>query len=95
MQLVKTAQGIRRSASAGGPSTPGRKPPVPPEPNITPSAKKKLWFTPEVGTAELAKELPFSEEPSLLPSNVTHERRRPLWPKRKAKLLPKKPWKTP
>ena len=61
-QLVKTAQGIERSASTGGPSTPGRKPPVPPKPNITPSAKKKLRFTLEVSTAELAKELPFSEE---------------------------------
>ena len=61
-QLVKTAQGIERSTSTGGPSTPGRKPPVPPKPNITPSAKKKLRFTPEVSTAELAKELPFSEE---------------------------------
>ena len=61
-QLVKTAQGIERSASTGGPSTPGRKPPVPPKPKITPSAKKKLRFTLEVSTAELAKELPFSEE---------------------------------
>ena len=63
-QLVKTVQGIERSASTGGPSTPGRKPPVPPKPNITPSAKKNLWFTPSLSTAEMAKELPFSEEPS-------------------------------
>ena len=60
-QLVKTAQGIKQSASPGGPSRPGRKPPVPPNPSITSSAKKKLRFTPEVSTEELAKELPFSE----------------------------------
>ena len=55
-QLVKTAQGIKRSA----PSTSGRKPPVPPKPQLTPSAKKKLKFTPQVSSAELAQELPFS-----------------------------------
>ena len=60
-QLVKTAQGIKRSASPGGPSRPGRKPPVPPKPSITLSAKKKLRFTPQVSTEELAQELPFSE----------------------------------
>ena len=58
-QLVKTAQGIKQSASPGGPSRPGRKPPVPPKPSFTPSAKNKLRFTPEVSTEELAKELPF------------------------------------
>ena len=62
-QLVKNAQGIKRSA----PSTSGRKPPVPPKPQSTPSAKKKLRFTPEVSTAELAQELPFSEEPGARP----------------------------
>ena len=54
-QLVKTAQGIKRSA----PSTSGRKPPVPPKPQLTPSAKKKLKFTPQVSSAVLAQELPF------------------------------------
>ena len=60
-QLVKTAEGIKQSASPGGPSRPGRKPPVPPKPSITLSAKKKLRFTPQVSTEELAQELPFSE----------------------------------
>ena len=61
-QLVKATQGIKQSASPGGPSRPGRKPPVPPKPSFTPSAKKKLKFTPNVSSAELAQELPFSEE---------------------------------
>ena len=39
-QLVKNTQGIKRSAS----STSGRKPPVPPKPQFTPSAEKKLRF---------------------------------------------------
>ena len=38
-----------------------RKPPVPPKPSMTLSAKKKLRFTPQVSTEELAQELPFSE----------------------------------
>ena len=59
-QLVKTAEGIKQSASPGGPSRPGRKPPVPPKASITLSAKKKLRFTPQVSTEELAQELPFS-----------------------------------
>ena len=58
-QLFKTTQDIKQSASPGGPSRPGRKPPVPPKPSVTPSAKKKLKFTPQVSTDELAKELPF------------------------------------
>ena len=108
-QLVKTAQGIERSASTGGPSTPGRKPPVPPKPNITPSAKKKLRFTPEVSTAELAKELPFSEELSDKPwegSALTSAVKRNLRKKeatvakKKGKTIAKKKpwigkWKTP
>ena len=60
MQLVKASQGIKPGTSSTGP----RKPPVPPKPRpkpkITPSAKKKLKFTPEVSSAELAKELPYS-----------------------------------
>ena len=55
-QLVKASQGIKRGTTPGGP----RKPPVPPKPNITPSAKKKLNFTLQVSTQELAQELPFS-----------------------------------
>ena len=61
-QLVKKAQGIKQSASPGGPSRPGRKPPVPPKPSFTPSAKKKLRFTPQVSTEKLDQELPFSED---------------------------------
>ena len=57
-QLVKATQGIKQGSTPTGP----RKPPVPPKPNITPSAKKKLKFTPPLSSAELAKELPFSEE---------------------------------
>ena len=53
-QLVKTAQGIKQSASPGGPSRPGRKAPVPPKPSFTPSAEKKLRLTPKVSTVELA-----------------------------------------
>ena len=67
-QLVKASQGIKPGTSTTRP----RKPPVPPKPKITPSAKKKLKFTPPVGTQELAKELPFSvtygEEPWDTPS---------------------------
>ena len=40
-QFVKTAQGVKQSASPGGPSRPGRKPLVPPKPSFTPSAKKE------------------------------------------------------
>ena len=41
-QLIKTAQGIKQSASPGGPSRPGRKPPILPKPSITPSAKRNF-----------------------------------------------------
>ena len=41
-QLVKASQGIKPGSSSTGP----RNPPVPPKPKITPSAKKKLKFTP-------------------------------------------------
>ena len=54
-QLVKATQGIKQGSTPVGP----RKPPVPPKPNITPSAKKKLKFTPQPSSAELAHELPF------------------------------------
>ena len=57
-QLIKVTQGIKQGTTPGGP----RKPPVPRKPNITPSAKKKLKFTPQVSTQEFAQELPFSED---------------------------------
>ena len=69
-QLVKATQGIKQGSTPGGP----RKPPVPPKPNITPSAKKKLKFTPQVSSAELAHELPFSEEPGTGPWDTPSER---------------------
>ena len=69
-QLVKATQGIKPGTSTTGP----RKPPVPPKPKITPSAKKKLRFTPQVSTKELAQELPFSEEPGTEPWDTPSER---------------------
>ena len=69
-QLVKATQGIKQRTTPGGP----RKPPVPPKPNITPSARKKLKFTPQVSSAELAQELPFSEEPGTGPWDTPNER---------------------
>ena len=69
-QLVKATQGIKPGTSTTGP----RKPPVPPKPKITPSAKKKLRFTPQVSSAELAQELPFSEEPGTEPWDTPGER---------------------
>ena len=41
---------------------------------ITPSARKKLKFTPQVSSAELAQELPFSEEPGTGPWDTPSER---------------------
>ena len=73
-QLVKASQGIKQSASPAGPSRPGRKPRVPPKPIITPSAKKKLKFTPEVSTEELAQELPFSDTYGAEPWDTPSER---------------------
>jgi len=73
-QLVKASQGIKQSASPGGPSRPARKPRVPPKPIITPSAKKKLRFTPEVSTEELAQELPFSDTHGVEPWDTPSER---------------------
>lgn len=73
-QLVKASQGIKQSASPGGPSRPARKPRVPPKPIITPSAKKKLRFTPEVSTEELAQELPFSDTHGAEPWDTPSER---------------------
>ena len=45
-----------------------------PQESITPSAKKKLKFTPQVSSAELAQELPFSEEPGTGPWDTPSER---------------------
>ena len=73
-QLVKASQGIKQSASPAGPSRPGRKPRVPPKPIITPSAKKKLKFTPEASTEELAQELPFSDTYGAEPWDTPSER---------------------
>ena len=101
-QLVKATQGIKQGTPTRGP----RKPPVPPKPNITPSAKKKLKFTTPLSSAELAHELPFSEEvgtgpwdtPServqLIKQSVKREIRKKAagWAK---KALDWKTWKTP
>jgi len=69
-QLVKATQGIKPGTTTGGP----RKPPVPPKPKITPSARKRLKFTPEVSSAELAQELPFSETHGAEPWDTPSER---------------------
>ena len=69
-QLVKATQGIKQRATPSGP----RKPPVPPKPNITPSAKKKLKFTPPLSSAELAQELPFSDTVGTAPWQSPKER---------------------
>ena len=102
-QLVKATQGIKQGSTPGG----SRKPPVPPKPNITPSAKKKLKFTPQVSSAELAKELPFSEDvgptpwdtPSLAVKRKIRQKAKEV-AKKKAKEVAKKAldwktWKTP
>ena len=73
-QLVKATQGMKQSASPGGPSRPGRKPPVPPKPSFTPRAKKKLKFTPQVSTKELAQELPISDTYGAEPWDTPSER---------------------
>ena len=73
-QLVKETQGIKQGTTPGGP----RKLPVPPKPNITPSTKNKIKFTPQVSTQELAQELPFSEEPGTGPWDTPSEREEPI-----------------
>ena len=65
-QLLKATQGIKQGTTPAGP----RKPPVPPKPNITPSAKKKLKFTPQVSSAEL----PFSDTYGVEPWDTPSER---------------------
>ena len=103
-QLVKTAQGIKQSASPEGPSRPGRKLPVLPKPSITPSAKKKLRFAPQVSTEELAQELPFSgaSPPKPLDTPTVAVKRKirkkaAAVAKKRGKCLAKKAleWKTP
>ena len=69
-QLVKATPGIKHGTPTRGP----RKPPVPPRPHITPSAKKKLKFTPQVSSAELAHELPFSDTIGVEPWDTLKER---------------------
>ena len=106
-QLVKATQGMKQSASPGGPSRPGRKPPVPPKPSFTPSAKKKVKFTPQVSTQELAQELSFSEDiapkpwdtPTLAVKRKIRKKAAAV-AKKKGKSLAKKAlewktWKTP
>ena len=94
-------------ASPEGPFRPGRKPPVPPRPSITPSAKKKLQFKPKVSTEELAKELPFLEAYAPKPWNTPSldvkrqiRQKAAAVAKKKGKSLAKKAlewktWKTP
>ena len=69
-QLVKATQGIKQGTPTRGP----RKPPVPPKPRFTPSAKKKLKFTTPLTSEELAHELPFSEEGGTAPWETPKER---------------------
>ena len=69
-QLVKATQGIKQGTPTRGP----RKPPVPPKPKITPSAKKKLMFTTLLSSEELAKDLPFSDTYGVEPWDTPKER---------------------
>ena len=105
-QLVKATQGIKQGTPTRGP----RKPPVPPKPKITPSAKKKLKFTTPttpLSSTELAKELPFSEDvgqkpwdtPSLAIKRKMRQKAKEAAKKKAAGLAKKaldwKSWKTP
>ena len=72
-QLVNATQGIKQGTPTRGP----RKPPVPPKPRFTPSAKKKLKFTTPttpLSSEELAHELPFSEKIGVQPWDTPQER---------------------
>ena len=69
-QLVKATQGIKQGTPTRGP----RKPPVPPKPKITPSAKKKLKFTTPLSSEELAQGLPFSDTYGVEPWDTPQER---------------------
>ena len=101
-QLVKATQGIKQGSTPAGP----RKPPVPPKPNITPSAKKKLKFTPQVSSADLAEGLPGTSTSTSISSTLSPAIKRKLRKKasevakKKAaglakKALDWKSWKTP
>ena len=101
-QLVKATQGIKQGSTPAGP----RKPPVPPKPNITPSAKKKLKFTPQVSSADLAEGLPGTSTSTSISSTLSPAIKRKLRKKasevakKKAaglakKALDWKTWKTP
>ena len=101
-QLVKATRGIKQGSTPSGP----QKPPVPPKPNITPSAKKKLKFTPQVSSADLAEGLPGSStststSSTLSPAIKKHLRKKAAAvAKKKAaglakKALDWKTWKTP
>ena len=101
-QLVKATKGIKQGSTPAGP----RKPPVPPKPNITPSAKKKLKFTPQVSSADLAEGLPGTSKSTSIYSTLSpvikkHLRKKAAevakkkgksWAK---KALDWKSWKTP
>ena len=69
-QLVKATQGIKQGTPTRGP----RKPPVPPKPRFTPSAKKKLKFTTPLSSEELAQDLPFSDTYGVEPWDTPQER---------------------
>ena len=101
-QLVKATQGIKQGSTPTGP----RKPPVPPKPNITPSAKKKLKFTPQVSSADLAEGLPGTSTSTSISSTLSPAIKKHLRKKAKAvvqkkgislakKALDWKSWKTP
>ena len=105
-QLVKATQGIKQGTPTRGP----RKPPVPPKPNITPSAKKKLKFTPQVSSAELPLSDTYGVEPWDTPSERVESIKKAVKrgirkkatdaAKKKAESLAKKAlewktWKTP
>ena len=73
-QFVKTAQGVKQSASPGDPPDLAENRSYHPNPVSRPVPKKKLKFMPEVSSAELAQELPFSEEPGTGPWDTPSER---------------------
>ena len=101
-QLVKATKGIKQGSTPAGP----RKPPVPPKPNITPSAKKKLKFTPQVSSADLAEGLPGTSKSTSTSSTLSPAIKKYFRKNSKAvvkkkaagvtkKALDWKSWKTP
>ena len=94
-QLVKATQGIKQESTPVGP----RKSPVPPKPNITPSAKKKLKFTPQVSSPfqkKLEQSLGIPPvnvwTPSKKRSSAGFAKKPLVSPKRKPQVWPRKPW---